>query len=206
MEEIIASISRVIASDGGVRERQQPAAPEPDDILDLTEALDREGGVRRIEPRAEATGAVAPPPGEATPGPARTEPEAPRGDAATVGGRVEPEGPRAGAGIAGGRAEPEGPRTDTATAGGRAEPSHNRILSEAASRSAAAAFSRLGERPVGRAASELPVGGANLTLEDIVRDTLRPLLQSWLDDHLPAIVERLVREEIARVAGAAGTR
>jgi len=35
---------------------------------------------------------------------------------------------------------------------------------------------------------------------------LRPLLQDWLDGHLPAIVERLVREEIARVVGEARLR
>jgi cell pole-organizing protein PopZ len=38
------------------------------------------------------------------------------------------------------------------------------------------------------------------TLEDLVREMLRPLLKSWLDDNLPQIVERLVRMEIERVA------
>ncbi|APF37406.1 Cell pole-organizing protein PopZ [Chelatococcus sambhunathii] len=38
------------------------------------------------------------------------------------------------------------------------------------------------------------------TLEDLVRDMLRPMLKAWLDDNLPAIVERLVRQEIERVA------
>jgi cell pole-organizing protein PopZ len=32
------------------------------------------------------------------------------------------------------------------------------------------------------------------------------MLQSWLDEHLPGIVGRLVREEIARVIGEAGLR
>lgn len=39
------------------------------------------------------------------------------------------------------------------------------------------------------------------TLEDIVRITLRPLLKEWLDQHLPPMVERLVRIEIERVVG-----
>ena len=30
---------------------------------------------------------------------------------------------------------------------------------------------------------------------------LRPMLADWLDQHLPAMVERLVQEEIARLAG-----
>ena len=38
------------------------------------------------------------------------------------------------------------------------------------------------------------------TLEDLVREMLRPLLKNWLDDNLPTIVERLVRAEIERVA------
>ena len=38
------------------------------------------------------------------------------------------------------------------------------------------------------------------TLEDLVREMLRPLLKSWLDDNLPGLVERLVRAEIERVA------
>jgi uncharacterized protein len=37
-------------------------------------------------------------------------------------------------------------------------------------------------------------------VERIMRETMRPLLKDWLDDHLPSIVERLVRVEIERVA------
>ncbi len=35
-------------------------------------------------------------------------------------------------------------------------------------------------------------------LEHLVRETLRPTLKSWLDDNLPAIVERMVQAEIER--------
>ena len=38
------------------------------------------------------------------------------------------------------------------------------------------------------------------TLEDLVREMLRPLLKSWLDDNLPGMVERIVKAEIERVA------
>ena len=38
------------------------------------------------------------------------------------------------------------------------------------------------------------------TLEDLVREMLRPMLKSWLDDNLPGMVERLVRAEIERLA------
>jgi uncharacterized protein len=38
------------------------------------------------------------------------------------------------------------------------------------------------------------------TLEDLVKEMLRPMLKSWLDDNLPGLVERLVRAEIERVS------
>jgi cell pole-organizing protein PopZ len=38
------------------------------------------------------------------------------------------------------------------------------------------------------------------TVEDLVREMLRPMLKTWLDDNLPAMVERLVRAEIERVS------
>jgi cell pole-organizing protein PopZ len=38
------------------------------------------------------------------------------------------------------------------------------------------------------------------TLEDLVREMLRPLLKSWLDDNLPGMVERIVKAEIERVS------
>ena len=41
--------------------------------------------------------------------------------------------------------------------------------------------------------------GPAVSLEEIVREEVRPLLKGWLDANLPAIVERLVRAEIERV-------
>jgi cell pole-organizing protein PopZ len=42
------------------------------------------------------------------------------------------------------------------------------------------------------------------TLEDLVREMLRPMLKTWLDDNLPSLVERLVRAEIERVSRGRG--
>jgi cell pole-organizing protein PopZ len=39
------------------------------------------------------------------------------------------------------------------------------------------------------------------TLEDLVREMLRPMLKSWLDDNLPTLVERLVLVEIEQITG-----
>ena len=41
---------------------------------------------------------------------------------------------------------------------------------------------------------------AGRSIEDVVSEMLRPMLRGWLDEHLPGIVERLVKAEIERVA------
>lgn len=179
MEEIIASISRIITEDKRPSEAVNPVSARDSDILELTEVVNEDGSVRRITSSASASNASAG-------GPAAGA--APSDTRATEGSEPRPE-PRD-AGIE--------PRLDL----GR-----ERILSSAKSEAAAAAFARLGTLPRDRRReNELPLGGADRTLEDVIRDLLRPLLQSWLDEHLPGIVERLVREEIVRVVGEAGLR
>ncbi|HYZ42230.1 MAG TPA: DUF2497 domain-containing protein [Stellaceae bacterium] len=166
MEEIIASISRIITEDKRPSEPVPPTIGETDDILELTEAVNEDGSVRRLAPApATASENLGTPPSPTAPDPKRAE-----------------------------LAKPEGSR--------------ERILSSTASEATAAAFAQLGALPrERRREGELSLGGTDRrTLEDIVREMLRPLLQSWLDEHLPGIVERLVREEIARVVGEAGLR
>lgn len=51
-------------------------------------------------------------------------------------------------------------------------------------------------------ATEVHRGGP--TIEDLVREGIRPMLKSWLDVHLPPLVERAVRAEIERITGRAG--
>jgi cell pole-organizing protein PopZ len=41
----------------------------------------------------------------------------------------------------------------------------------------------------------------DVTLNALVEAALRPLLKQWLDAHLPAMVERIVATEIARITG-----
>jgi len=42
--------------------------------------------------------------------------------------------------------------------------------------------------------------GAGNTLEDLVREMLKPMLKTWLNKNLPPVVERMVAKEIARLA------
>jgi len=48
------------------------------------------------------------------------------------------------------------------------------------------------------------IQGSTRPLDEIVEDMLRPMLRGWLDDNLPLMVERLVREEIERVSRGRG--
>ena len=68
----------------------------------------------------------------------------------------------------------------------------DRLVSEPSASAAAASFSQLSE------AIAMPPAGR--TLEDVVRELLRPLLKDWLDTNLPRIVEAKVAEEVERIA------
>ncbi len=96
------------------------------------------------------------------------------------------------------------PNQDGQTDRDLAAPS-NAVLSDEpllAPSSAAAASASMGAlvRVLGQ--QQTPVYRGGPTLEDMVRDEIRPLVKNWLDEHLPAMVERMVRAEIARVTGA----
>ena len=71
------------------------------------------------------------------------------------------------------------------------EPTDQGLLSNATSAAVDSAFNTLAQTVLVKNAR---------TLEDLVREMLRPMLKSWLDDNLPGLVERLVRAEIERVA------
>lgn len=65
------------------------------------------------------------------------------------------------------------------------------IVSEHTGRQVAAAFGELSDAFASR---------SKKTFDDMAEEMLRPMLQDWLDNNLPTLVERLVREEIERVA------
>jgi cell pole-organizing protein PopZ len=72
------------------------------------------------------------------------------------------------------------------------EPSDG-LVSSNAQATASAAFGSL-------SSTVLSHSGCSRTLEQIAEDLLRPFLKDWLDENLPTLVERMVREEIERVA------
>lgn len=174
MEEILASIRRIIADDNGTP--VEAASPEPEvaedtDVLDLATipaepaAMDEDD----IEFREVAEPLLVVPshllqPEEPPPAPEPSPPPAP-----------EPLPlPRA--------SEPVSvvapPRIDES------------LLSDTTNAAVASAFGALTSTIITQNAR---------TLEDLVKDMLRPMLKGWLDENLPALVERLVKAEIERV-------
>lgn len=61
----------------------------------------------------------------------------------------------------------------------------------------------LTESPAGPppAPAPVPIPDSGITLEELVRSMLAPMLQAWLDAHLPEIVERATHAEIRRLTG-----
>lgn len=83
--------------------------------------------------------------------------------------------------------ELESPEADTLTNGHAAD----------AMRQSLAALAMLSDPP----ARPQIVRSGETSLEGMVREMLRPMLAQWLDTNLPDMVERLVKAEIARIAG-----
>jgi cell pole-organizing protein PopZ len=46
----------------------------------------------------------------------------------------------------------------------------------------------------------LGLGNPSITIEQMTRELLRPMLKDWLDEHLPAVVERMVEREISKIS------
>lgn len=91
---------------------------------------------------------------------------------------------------------PSAPSSTTRdSAAGDALPAHPGgkplMISEQASRQIAASFGELSEAFQAR---------SRRTFDELAEQMMRPMLQDWLDNNLPLLVERLVREEIERVA------
>ena len=73
----------------------------------------------------------------------------------------------------------------------REEPRTRPLLSSHAGAAIAASFDDL---------ARTVAGVSDADIRAIAQDMLRPMLKGWLDDNLPNLVERLVRDEIERVS------
>lgn len=183
MEEILASIRRIIADDQAAKPAEveaAPPAPPPlppmeDDILDLAEVA--EPVVRKPEPIPFDMPEIDFRMPEPEPEPEPTvdfEPE-PMFEPEPVFTPEPPPPPRPAERI---RAAVEEEVTE-------------RLVSSGTVDSVGQSFQLLAHTVLSNNAR---------TLEDIVKEMLRPMLKGWLDENLPQMVERLVRVEIERVA------
>ena len=151
MEDILASIRRILSEDETVTSAAPAEPATQDDVLELDESM-----IVQEEP---APAEVEPPPAPEIAPVMVTPPPPPAPQAESAPGLMAPE-------------------------------------------AAAAAASSVGELVRSLTVERtMQVRGGGLTIEDIVREEIRPLLKAWLDQHLPPVVERLVRSEIERVVG-----
>jgi uncharacterized protein len=217
MEEILASIRRIIADD----DTAKPAKPEPPKPAAAApapppaKAAPPPPPAPAAEPAAMSqddidamlAGFEQPPPPAPAPPPPPPEPEAdildlteamaapspaPEPTFRTIGTEpdvmfAEPPEPES--------APPSAAPTARPVQAVAAQPAEPPMLSATATAAVDAAFNSL--------AQTVLVHNAK-TLEDLVKEMLRPMLKSWLDDNLPNMVERLVRAEIERVSRGRG--
>jgi uncharacterized protein len=177
MEEILASIRRILNEDEAPAPPTPPAAEDPaveeEDVLILDETMIvAPPHTAPAEPVA-FTPAVADDPFDFDSVPARPQVEPPR--------EIEP-----------------GPSNPYADPFEQPSPTPDLLGLEAAAAAASSVGSLVRTLAASRA-TQVYSGGP--TLEDMVRAELRPLLKQWLDTYLPPMVERLVRVEIERVVG-----
>ena len=172
IEEILASIRRIISDDGeeapadAAAEPEAAAAPVADKPEPVFEEPAREPDpepVEAFEEILELTERVEEP--EATPEPAMPS------------FRIEED--------------PMPPRRSSYD-------DDDALVSEPIARRAADVLSRVNPRGDDRTDDPLPI--PHRTLEEVVREMLRPMLHQWLDAHLPGIVERAVERELRRVS------
>jgi cell pole-organizing protein PopZ len=247
MEEILASIRRIIEDSDGGRRPVEAAEPAPaveatEDEAATTGSVAPEVDVFRAELRAGgvgpepkkpislaevqaqlAAGQPVPPVSEAAAAP--VEAASARPTLAEIGARVaaeqSPDGPvTTGAAAAAGdaRFEETAAKPEAFAGSPVAEPELGEIeigdgdlvfddepesepaaravlrptlVSEETGRQVAAAFGELSEAFASR---------GKKSFDEMAEEMLRPMLQDWLDNNLPTLVERLVREEIERVA------
>lgn len=98
-------------------------------------------------------------------------------------------------------AAPVPPAPPHAAADLPAAPAPETLVAPAVAAATTAAFGQLLRAVAQERNAAVHRGGPSI--EDVVREELRPLLKEWLDQHLPPLVERLVRAEIERVVGRA---
>lgn len=196
MEDILASIRRILSEDeqpaAGAAPAPAAAAAEPEPADDDVLRLDESMLVAAPDPEPE---------------PQEPEPREPLDDGAALLEAISAPGEPLEVAPAMPEPEPEPaplvPPPPIPMAAPVAPPPTDRLIAPEVEASAASSMSSLMRTlDSNRQAGTLLYRGGP-TLEDMVREEMRPMLKDWLDTNLPPLVERLVRAEIERVVGRA---
>lgn len=165
MEEILASIRRIISEDDAPADAAAPEPePEPEPVAAAAPvfepepelAVEEDDGVLELTEKVESLGDL---------------------DVYTPSVSEEPEIPAY-------EPPPPAPAPTVEIGDG--------LVGAVAASAAASAFGQLSR------SIQMPAEGR--TLEDVVRELLRPLLKQWLDENLPGIVQQTVDKEVERIA------
>ncbi len=193
MEEILASIRRIISDEDAPEAAEEAASDEPPveapreveateppaedggDVLELTSVVNDDGSVTDLDEPEDLE-----PESETEPEP---EPE-PVMELVT-----EPE------------PEPEAPPAPPPAPAPMPEPDMPGIVSDPPAGLAAGSLSELAGAVA--EARGVRMGDSAKTLEELVKELLRPMLKDWLDENLPLLTQRLVEREIHRISGRA---
>ncbi len=204
MEEILASIRRIIADDDAGRPKAAEPPPKPAPVAEVPKpapappAANNQAEIDAMLADLDAPPKVAPKPAPKPAAPPPTDvldlteamaappPAAPSfrtidasSDVVFTDPSTEPPSPPPRAVEEPRRAAPPQAAADPA------------LISNATRSAVDSAFSSL---------ANIVLGANARTLEDLVKEMLRPMLKAWLDDNLPGMVERIVRSEIERVS------
>lgn len=196
MEEILASIRRIISEDGadqGAAPAAEPSAPPPP--------------APEPEPEPEPMMAMPEPEPEPEPEPYMPEPE-PEPMMAEPEPEPEPEyepppmpppppRPRRAAAPPPPPPPPPRPSEDILELTDVVRDEVEGLVSPPTAARAAAHLGQLSGAIAGSRAMGL--GNSQRTLEELVKELLRPMLKEWLDAHLATIVQRIVEREVARL-------
>jgi cell pole-organizing protein PopZ len=74
------------------------------------------------------------------------------------------------------------------------------LMSATTASVAGGAFAKLSQALQRTPEEEAVADSSGRTVEQFIEDITRPMLKAWLDEHLPAIVERLVQKEIQKIS------
>jgi cell pole-organizing protein PopZ len=200
MEEILASIRRIISEDDAPAPDAAPAAaaepaPEPEPelapepapspaLMDETPSMQADEPQDELDEILDLTDRYEAPASESI------------GDLDVSAVEPAPEPFPAAS------AEPERPAPAPQPAPSESSAEFDTLVGESASFSAASAFAGLAASV--RQNEPISANGIGPTIDDLARALLRPMLKEWLDANLPGIVEAAVRKEVERIARNAG--